>query len=209
MNRNRLIAGIVAILLVVLVGAGVWWFVRAINQSRQTNQRPFVVRLGYCGAEETRPCIASFSQGVRDKMLVEILIPSSAFPDFYLTISKEGEAYLYDCKKVGTSRTRVHCVGQRMQPGEALQFTIIATEDSSVLAEGSFPIIGLLLVAPGIEVAEAITATESPTPFLSQRLTPVVRTPTPAAIATATLPSYPNPSYPNPTSYPNPSYSNP
>ena len=207
MNRNRLIAGIVAFLVVVLVGAGVWWFVRARNPSRQTNQRPFVVRLGYCGAEETRPCVASFSQGIRDKMLVEILIPSSAFPDFYLTISKAGEAYLYDCKKVGSSRTRVHCVGQQMQPGESLQFTIIATEENSVLAEGSFPIIGLLLVAPGIEVAEGIPATESPTPFLAQAPTVVVRTPTPAA--TATLPSYPNPSYPNPTSYPNPSYQNP
>jgi hypothetical protein len=207
LNRNRLIAGIVAFLLVVLVGAGVWWFVRAIDQSRHMNQRPMVVRLGYCDAEETRPCIASFSQGVRDKMLVEILTPSSRFPNFYLTISKEGEAYLYDCKKVGTSRTRVHCVGQQMQPGESLQFTIISTEDNIVLAEGSFAIIGLLLVAPGIEVAEAIPATESPTPFLAQAPTVVVRTPTPAA--TATIPSYPNPSYPNPTSYPNPSYSNP
>ena len=205
MNRNRLIAGIVAFLVVVLVGAGVWWFVRALNPSRHTNQRPFVVRLGYCGSEETRPCVASFSQGVRDKMLVEILIPSAGFPDFYLTISKEGEAYLYDCKKVRASRTRVHCVGQQMQPGESLQFTIISTEDSSVLAEGSFPIIGLLLVAPGIEVVEAIPSTESPTPFLSLGPTPALRTPTPAA----TLPSYPNPPYPNPTSYPNPSYSNP
>ncbi|HEU0291972.1 MAG TPA: hypothetical protein VFR47_04515, partial [Anaerolineales bacterium] len=62
MNRNRLILGIVTLLLVVLVIAGGWWLVRSINHPRLTGQKILVVNLGYCSPEEIRPCITSFSQ---------------------------------------------------------------------------------------------------------------------------------------------------
>lgn len=199
MNRNRLIVGIVTLLLVVLVIAGGWWLVRSINHLRQASQKILVVELGYCGPEEIRPCITSFSQDGEGNMLVDILLPSSGFPNFYLTISQEGQEHRYECKKVKASPTHAQCVGREMQPGEAMQFTIISIADNSVLAEGSFPIIGLLLVAPGVDVVAALQPTESPTPFSFGIPTPAFGTPTP----TATLSSYPNPtSYPNP--YPNP-----
>ena len=133
-------------------------------------------------------------------MLVDILLPSSGFPNFYLTISKDGEEYRYECKKVKASPSHAQCVGREMQPGEAMQFTIISIADKGVLAEGNFSIIGLLLVAPGVEVVDAIRPTGSPTPFLFESPTPVVGTPTPTVTPV---------SYPNPTSYPNPSYPNP
>lgn len=124
-------------------------------------------------------------------MQVDVLVPSSAFPDFYLTISQEGQSYLYECEESEDSRTQIQCVGAELFPGELLQFSLVAIKDERVLAEGQFAIIGLLLSTQVAGAFDVTPASGSPTP---------VRTPTP----TATLPSYPNP-----TSYPNPSYRNP
>jgi hypothetical protein len=199
LNRNRVVAGIAIFLSIALVTAAAWWLVRSLNHPRLTGQKILVVKLGYCGPEGIRPCITSFSQDGEGNMLVDILLPSSGFPNFYLTIITEGQEHRYECKKVKASPSHAQCVGREMQPGEAMQFTIISIADNSVLAEGNFSIIGLLLVAPGVDVVATIQPTESPTPFLFGTPTPVAGTPTP----TATLPSYPNPtSYPNP--YPNP-----
>lgn len=133
-------------------------------------------------------------------MLVDILIPSPSFPDFYLIISRGAERFQYECDTLEDLRTQVQCIGREMFPGESLQFTLISVEEERVLADGQFTIIGLLL---STTVSGAFESTPSPTefstPVLLEAFTPVVATPGP----TATLSSYPNPSYPNP-SYPNP-----
>lgn len=107
-------------------------------------------------------------------MLVNILVPASNFPDFYLTISTEAEEFRYDCEKVEDVPTQVGCIGKEMFPGALLHFTLVSVEDERVLAEGQFAIIGLLL---STQVAGALELTPAPT---------------------ITLPSYPNPSYPKP-----------
>jgi hypothetical protein len=200
LNRNRLIAGGIAVvvLLLVLIMAGIRLW-RSMQQPPHAGQKILVARLGYCSAEDTRPCIVSFSQDGRGSMLVDILIPSSSFPDFSLIINREGERHQYECERLEDIPTQVQCVGKEMFPGEVLQFTLVSMEEERVLAEGQFTIIGLLL---STSVAGASESTPSPTEFSTavvfEDFTPVVRTPTP----TATLSSYPNPSYPNP-SYPN------
>ena len=130
-------------------------------------------------------------------MLVNILVPASAFPSFYLTISREGEEYRYKCEKAEDLPLNVYCTGQELFPGELLQFTLRANKDERVLAEGQFAIIGLLLSTPLAEVIEQTDLTESPTPFLLEVLTPSLPTQTPTPSVTPS-PSYPNPSYPTP-----------
>ena len=197
MNRNRLIAGSVAavVLLLVLIIAGIRWW-RSTREAPHAGQKIFVARLGYCGAEDIRPCIVSFSQNGEGSMLVDILIPSSTFPDFYLIISRAEERYRYECEKVEDSPTSVSCIGWEMFPGELLQFTLVSIEEERVLADGQFTIIGLLLstqIAGAFEsTPPTMASTEFPTPFFLEGFTPVVATPT------ATLSSYPNPSYPKP-----------
>ena len=133
-------------------------------------------------------------------MLVDILIPSTSFPDFYLIISMEGERYQYECETLEDIPTRVQCIGREMFPGELLQFTLFSVDEERVIAEGQFTIIGLLLSTSVAGASESIPSlTEFSTPVFLEGFTPVAGTPTP----TATLSSYPNPSYPNP-SYPNP-----
>jgi hypothetical protein len=203
LNRNRVIAGILISILIALFIASAWWLVRSLNPSGRAGHKTFVARLGYCGAEAIGPCILSFSQAGDGKMQVDVLVPSSVFPDFYLTISREGQQYRYECEESEDSPTHIHCVGAEMFPGELLQFSLVAMKDERVLAEGQFAIIGLLLSTPIGGAFEPMPPTEPPsgTPTLVfPEITPVVRTPIP----TATLPSYPNP-----TSYPNPSYRNP
>lgn len=201
MNRNRLIAGIVAavVLLSVLVTAGIRLW-HSTREAPRAGQKIFVARLGYCGAEDIRPCIVSFSQDGMGNMLVDILIPSSTFPDFYLIISRGEERFQYECEKVKDLPNQVQCIGREMFPGELLQFTLVSIEEERVLAEGQFTIIGLLL---STSVAGASESTPSPTEFSTAvflgGFTPVVATPTPSATP---------PSYPNPSSYPNSSYPN-
>jgi hypothetical protein len=197
LNRNRLIAGIILVVLIVLVTVGVW-LLRSTSHPPHAGQRILILKLGYCGSEDTRPCIDSFSQDGEGKMLVNILVPSSAFPDFYLTIRREGEEYRYECEKAEDFPTDVYCTGQEIFPGELLQFTLISNEDERVLAEGQFAIIGLLLSTPIAEAFEPAPPTAPPTEFPTP-ITLEVLTPMP----TSTLSSYPNPSYPNP-SYPSP-----
>jgi len=124
-------------------------------------------------------------------MLVNLITPASSYPDFYLTIRADDLVNRYDCQKADDSPTNVYCTGREIYPGKAVGFAIVSLEDDSVLAEGSFAIIGLLLETPGGEVTATPEQTESPTPSLLE-----IRTPTPLRTPSRT------PSYPNPSSYP-------
>lgn len=126
-------------------------------------------------------------------MLVNILIPSSTYPKFYLMISRVDEEYKYECKKTKGFPTSVSCIGREMFPGELLQFTLYADEDEHVLAEGQFAIIGLMLSTPVAEALELTPSPESPTESPPSIFLEIL-TPTPSA----TSESYPNPSYDNP-----------
>jgi len=190
-NRKRLIAGI-SILAILVIAAVGFLFARSKNSQPQAHRRLPVSNLGYCGSNNSKPCIVSFSLDADGNMLVNLLTPKSSYPAFYLTISNVNIENRYECLKVKGFPTNVYCTGRQMDPGEALQFNIISTKDDIVLAEGNFAIIGLLLATPNTE----LTATDSPSAteplIILEILTPV---------ATELTPSYPNSSYPNP-SYP-------
>ena len=195
MKRNRLIAGaaVAVVILLVLGAAGVALW-RSKDQSRHTGHKLEITKLGYCGSGETRPCIVSFSQDGEGGMLVDILVPDSGFPNFYLTIYRETEGYLYECEEMEDLPNNVRCIGKEMSPGELMQFTLIAEADKRVLAQGQFAIIGLLLSTPVAAAVETPAVTEvpveeEPTPIFPGQATPV---------SSPTLPSYPNPGYPNP-----------
>lgn len=209
MNRKRLIIGVaIAIAMVSLtlaiVGIQRW----RKNHQPKAQQKILVSNLAYCNSNNDKPCIESFSVDADGNMLVNIITPASSYPEFYLTISNDTLINKYECQKVEDFPTNVYCTGPEMYPGEALQFTLLSVEDDTVLAEGKFAIIGLLLPNPLEEgtatslFTEAPAATESPfetpTPILIQ-----ISTPTPRTTVTATSASYPNStSYPNPTAYP-------
>ena len=194
MTKNRVITfsmiGIVFLLLIFVgVSAGL---TRLRSQPPRANHKALITKLDYCSAEDKNPCIVSFSQDDTGDMLVNLFIPSPSFPKFYLVVSRENKEIRYQCKKVKDYPNSALCKGPAMLPGETLQFTLIATRDSTVLAEGSFAIIGLMLATPEsatTEVAGTIETipAESLTPSLLEILTPL-----------PTIPSYPNPSYPNP-----------
>ena len=194
LNRKRLIAGVsILAILVILSITGVGFLVsRLKNNQPQAHQRSPILSLGYCNSNDIKPCIVSFSVDADGNMLVNILIPKSTYPAFYLTITKDGVVNTYKCRKVKGFSTNVYCIGRQMYPGEALQFNIISNRNDTVLAEGNFAIIGLLLGTPDTEAVVSAPATEAPTaatepPIILEILTPV---------PTELTPSYPNPSYP-------------
>jgi len=189
----------IAVGLVVLVIAGVVYLLSRFKTQPQAQQRALISELVYCNSHDLRPCIVSFSVDTDGNMLVNLLIPASNYPDFYLTISDGDVVSRYECQQVDDFPTNVYCIGVEMNLGEPLQFNIIALEDDTVLAEGNFAIIGLQLPNPAEEATTTALVTESPTSFLLDFPTP---SPTLRVTATRT-PSYPNPtSYPNRTAYP-------
>jgi len=195
-----MIVGIsIAVVLVVLVIAGVVYLFSRFKTQPQAHQRELISELVYCNSHDLRPCIVSFSVDADGNMLVNLLIPASNYPDFYLTISAGEVVNRYECEQVEDFPTNVYCTGVEMYPGELLQFNIIALEAETILAEGNFAIIGLQLPNPAQEATVTSLVKETPTPLLLDFLTP---SPTLRVTATRT-PSYPNPtSYPNRTAYP-------
>ena len=138
-------------------------------------------------------------------MLVNLMIPDVAYPAFDLTIGLDDIVNQYTCQRAEDIPTNVICTGAEMYPGPALHFMLTSHADQTVLAEGRFAIIGLLLPNPSDAATETplatetleVTATETPTPILLEILTPL---PTQSFVIISTptevTPSYPNPSYP-------------
>ena len=180
MNRNRLIAGLaISALVIILLMVGVNLFLRSRTTPEQAGKRTLITELAYCNSNNLKPCIGSFGLYVDGRMRVDITAPAISYPNSYLTIGSTSETNQYECKKKPDLPTQVICTGPQRYPGETLEFTLIASDDDRVLAEGKFAIIGLLMFTPGPEATETLEPTETPTP-------------TPLAIPTAT-PSYPNP----------------
>ncbi len=198
MNRKRLIAGLVILgVLFVLVIGGIAFLIAHLKTQPQAQQRTLISELAYCNSQNPKPCIVSFSLDADRKMLVNLVIPSKAYPYFYLTISNSTIENRYDCQPVEDFPTNIYCTGVEMYPGEVLQFTIHTIKDDAVLAEGQFAIIGLQFPNPEEETTATPFGTEfpvptkapfeTPTPFLLDLPTlEVLVTPTP------TISSYPN-----------------
>jgi hypothetical protein len=199
LNRNRLILGSILLgIVLVCIIAGVAAF-RFLSNRKQSTPRSHVVPLGYCSANDIKPCIVSFSLDANNQMLVNLLVPSG-YADFYLTISSDSEENKYECQKLPDFPTNVACTGKQMYPGPQLHFVLISTLTGQTFAIGDFAIIGLMLPSPVAEGTEAPTevagATEAPTTVAETIVTPTAFssghvTPTPTTS-----------SYPNPTSYP-------
>jgi hypothetical protein len=207
LDRKRLLMGVgagVVILAVCVTGVVLLW--RFLNPDPSASQREPVTALGYCDASEVTPCIVSFGSDGGQTMLVNVLTPGFSYPYFYLTIERGADDFFYSCKPIPGFSTSAICTGWPMPPGEALQFKLFAVADDTLLAEGQFAIIGLMLPSPVAEPTSTLV-TETPMPAPTEI---VLETSTPEAIDLPGLfpTATPTGSYPNP-SYPGPSYSNP
>jgi hypothetical protein len=210
-NRKKLIIGVaigIALICITLTVVGIQRWRKSHQPKAQ--QKILVSNLAYCNSNNDKPCIESFSVDADGNMLVNIITPASSYPEFYLTISNDTLVNKYECQKVEDFPTNVYCTGPEMYPGEALQFTLIAVQDDTVLAEGKFAIIGLLLPNPNPETTEtpALTGTAGGTGTVQPNATSTaifLQTLTPSPTLRPGITSTPTqstPSYPNPTSYP-------
>jgi hypothetical protein len=114
----------------------------------------------YCSATDLRPCILSFNANPDGTIVINLLAKGYS-EDFYLKIRREEDERSYTCKRARRYSTRVACTGAALPVGEALSFLVIATESNAILAEGTFPIIGLALATPEVYF--------TPTPILIDR----------------------------------------
>lgn len=161
--------------------------------------------LGYCSADQYKPCIVSFSTDGWDNMLISLLLPDRSFPPFHLLVLRGASEISYACQRLTGAASNAYCAGPELPPGEIVTLKLISNDDDTLLAQGDLTIIGLAFPTVGVapvtaaSVSAEATITATPTAFTGFILPPLESTPSP----TSTLPAYPNPSYPNP-SYPNP-----
>ena len=120
-------------------------------QSRQgrLGQREPLPGLAYCSSRQSRPCVLSFNHLPQGGMVINILAHGYS-PDFFVKIEREGQEYIYECKKARRYSTTVTCTGQTLPVGEDLLFRLISIQDNLTLATGRFPIIGVALATPDV-----------------------------------------------------------
>jgi len=193
-NRNRWIAQLVILLVIALL---LLYFVITFalreKGGPQIGHRSPIASLTYCGAEQEKLCIVSFSQLVDGGMQVNFQTPYAFYPAFLLKISNREAESTYTCERVESTSTSVVCTGAPQVPGQVLRFTVISKKSGTIVAVGEFAIIGIALFTPAVEGTGTIEVTLV-TPTNLPTVTPAFNTATP----TQTLPgtSYPNPSYP-------------
>jgi hypothetical protein len=200
-NRKQwIVAGVIAAL---LVAGLIFLSSNDLSDPVETGQNAPVSGLAYCADEQVRPCVVSFSVDADDNMLVNLLLPASSFPSFYLEIARGGSETVYTCRRNGSAADNAYCTGPKQPPGETLTLRLISSRDETLLAQGDLSIIGLAF--PTLGVAVTTPQEEAPAAVLITTITPT----SPSFLPTRTRPlptfptlSYPNPSYPNPTSYP-------
>ena len=157
----------------------------------QLSQRAPVLELTNCNSKNTPPCVVSFGIDSDDNMLVNLLVPASFSPDFYLKIVRNTGETRYECQMVENFPTNFYCIGEKLPPGGVLQFMLVSNKDDALLAKGDISILGLAF--PTFEIA-----TLSPAFTQKPGQNPSTQTPAP----TQSIPKSPSPTKP---SYPNPS----
>ena len=181
MNRTQLIAGVAILVLLILMIPGSI-LLRREWQRRQAHveQRFPLQELNYCNSDQVTPCVLSFGLDADGNMLVNFLTSGAFYPDFYLKIKTDAGDHIYVCEKAYKFATSVYCTGKAVPIGEALQFLIFSINEEVLLAQGSFPIIGMALVTP--EDFSPPTPTITPTGEFVPESTP-----------SPSYPSYPGP----------------
>lgn len=194
MNRNRLIAGIA--IFAILGITSVIGLVSLLNKWKtgqsQVGYKSPAMELTYCNSQNTPPCVVSFGIDSNGSMLVNLLVPASTFPDFYLKIIRNTSEYKYECQMVENLPTSFYCIGEKLPPGGTLQFMLVASRDDTLLANGNLPLIGMAfptieILIPTLPATETLGPGQTPLPG-----TPIPSQNTPKA-STPTRSSYPNP----------------
>jgi len=192
LNRNHWIAGIVILAVLGITGLiGLGLLISQWKTNKpQSSQKIPVLDLVYCNSENKAPCIVSFGIDPDDHMLVNLFVPTSSFPDFYLKIVQNKDEHRYKCQMVDDFPNSFYCLGDKLPPGGTLQFMLVSNEKDLLLAKGELPLIGLAYPTLGIALAPSTpTMTEEPVQTLETLISPQTT---------------PNPSIPTKSSYPNP-----
>lgn len=191
-RRNWTIVGVAILSLLVIV------FI-SLRSNRSDDLPSFngpASALVYCTDAGVKPCVVSFGIDINDQMLVNLLLPDTSYPEFYLQISQGGSSISYECKTVAAIPNNVYCTGEKLSPGGLLYVTLISIKDNTILAGGNLTIIGLSF--PTLEVSTSIPLPTVPPAMPESTATFEFVLPTPTLFEfptlAPTLPSYP--SYP-------------
>lgn len=161
MNRKQWITGtVLLILLAILCISGVMLAWNKWKGERGSiGQREVLPGIGYCSPRKIMPCILSFDLDSNGGMVVNVLVDVST-EDFYIKIRHKTGELLYECTRATEYSSHVTCTGKAAPVGEMLTFLLVSKEKDTTLAKGGFPIIGMALATPEINM--------TPTPFTHQ-----------------------------------------
>jgi hypothetical protein len=195
------LAGIVILALLALA-----WRIVSLQQAASEVTVEPVLKISYCGAEPEELCVLSFGRDVDENMVVNIFVPDSKLPAFYLKIKKAAGENVYECEKDKEVWTNVFCYGDMANLQERMELSMFSKKDDRLIAMGNFTLKAILLSEPlsageadGTSTLES-NVDETPTPTGTSDILTETDTPTPTLTLTPDV-SYPDSSYPN-SSYP-------
>ena len=190
-NRNRLIA-IVAVLIALTIVI-VYSVSRAQSpkvKRSQVGSRYPASAIGYCSVDPSHLCVLSFGQIVNGPMRVDFLAPSADYPKFVLKVTNSGVESTYECQSVQETPENIYCTGMVQAPGAILELNLLSEKNNTLLAKGTFSLIGVALLTPEFSPEKSGHTLSSQLGFRipeAPRRHPLSSTPT---------------SYPNPSPYP-------
>lgn len=165
-----------------------------------------ILKISYCGAVPEELCVLSFGRDLEENMVINLFVPESNFPDFYLKIQRAAVEGTYECVKDREVPTSVYCVGEMIGLQEKMEISLLSKADDHLMASGKLTLLAVLLspvggsvLTPEVIIPDAqiggFGVTETTLPA---EITETV-TPNPVfdiATPTSTPVSYPGPSYP-------------
>src|SRR5215211_8199147 len=190
-NRNRLIAGVAV--LIAFLTIIVYLSSRSQLSKGKTSvvgSRVPVFALPYCTVDQSRLCVVSFGQVVNGPMQVDFLAPSADSAELVLKIKNNEVESIYDCQHLEESPEHIYCTGNVQPPGAILQLSLLSKQNDTLLAKGTFSLIGVALLTPEVLIEESGNKLS---PQLGFRIPEASRR---SPLLSHSTPSYPNPSYP-------------
>ncbi len=160
MNQKLLNVGVISLVLMVLFITGL---ILVLNEMRarpgSIGGREPLPEFNYCNSKLIRPCLLAANSKPNGTAVISVLV-NPHLRNFYIKVGDEENEYIYTCEKGERKSIYAFCTGKTMPVGKTLSFFVVSTTNKgdTLVASGSFPIIGLSLATP-----EIVTPTVAPT----------------------------------------------
>lgn len=179
MQRKRLFIILGAISIIILLA----WFtvfpvIKGLRAANSDSGKT-ITEITLCDIDAHDLCIVTFGVDNLDQMVINIQLPNTDYPAFYVHATNKGIKNIYQCEVANAIPTSVYCTGLRTPLGETLNIEIHAINGDLLMARGTLMVSAMVLTTPINFAAIPNSKIVTPTPFSGPAgVSPIEATPT-------------------------------